>query len=295
MFFDHDSPGASPEPPSPRGMVVWTRNKFLTGLAVMAPLIVTFWVLQFVYNTLHDWSMPLQKFTVDSVNDAFGRQIIDPTSMGFIIFERCVGVMIPLAVLVALGTLASNVIGRKVVGAIDQLLLRVPFISFIYKSLKQVIDAFKSFGGKQSFKRVVYIDYPSPGMWMLGFVTGQFHDRKAKKNMSLVFVPGALSPMTGLLLAVENERLTDAPMSMEDAMKMIFSGGLVPPDMPAAAAPGTVPMPGSGRRDLPPGLPVADADDAVVMPAKEAPSVPSAISTGGLAGVRRAVTSWLGM
>ncbi len=266
MFFDPDfaSPPKS-EPPAPRGPVVWTRNKFLAGLAVVTPLIITFWIMQAVYNVLHYWSQPVLNFVVQQVNLAAGSVVIDMNSAGFILFERFIGVLIPVLVVVALGVMATNVIGRSIMEAVDRLLLRIPFISFIYKSLKQVIDAFKNFGGKQSFKRVVYVDYPVPGMWMLGFVTGQFYDRIRQRNMTSIFLPCAASPMTGMLVVVEAERVSDAPVTMEEAMKMIFSGGLVGPDS-AAARPTTAPIPAPAAPSvppvhLPPGLPTADDFD----------------------------------
>ena len=261
MFFDPDF--ASPpkaEPPAPRGPVVWTRNKFLAGLAVVTPLIITFWIMQAVYNVLHYWSQPVLSFVVQQINLAAGTMVIDINGAGFILFERFIGVLIPVLVVVALGVMATNVIGKSVMEAVDRLLLRIPFISFIYKSLKQVIDAFKNFGGKQSFKRVVYVDYPVPGMWMLGFVTGQFYDRIRQRNMTSIFLPCAASPMTGMLVVVEAERVSDAPMTMEEAMKMIFSGGLVGPDG-STARPTTAPMPHQTpvpSPHLPPGLPTAD-------------------------------------
>jgi uncharacterized membrane protein len=119
----------------------------------------------------------------------------------------------------------------------DKLMLSVPVISFIYKSLKLVIEAFRGFGGSRNFKRVVYVEYPSPGMKLIGFVTGQYADPQSGANMSCVFLPGALSPMTGLLIVTETSRLEDAPLSIEEAMKMIFSGGLIGP--------------GTGGRDTP--------------------------------------------
>jgi len=263
MFFDPDF--ASPpkaEPPAPRGAVVWTRNKFLAGLAVVTPLIITFWIMQAVYNVLHYWSQPVLSFVVQQINIAAGTVVIDMNGPGFILFQRFIGVLIPVLVVVALGVMATNVIGKSIMEAVDRLLLRIPFISFIYKSLKQVIDAFKNFGGKQSFKRVVYVDYPVPGMWMLGFVTGQFYDRIRQRNMTSIFLPCAASPMTGMLVVVEAERVSDARMTMEEAMKMIFSGGLVGPDS-AAARPTSAPMPTAqpapaSTTHLPPGLPRAD-------------------------------------
>jgi uncharacterized membrane protein len=282
MFFDPDfaSP-PKPEPPAPRGAVVWTRNKFLAGLAVVTPLIITFWIMQVVYSVLHYWSQPVLKFVVQQVNIAAGTIVIDVQSAGFILFERFIGVLIPVIAVIALGVMATNVIGKSVMEAIDRLLLRIPFISFIYKSLKQVIDAFKNLGGKQSFKRVVYVDYPVPGMWMLGFVTGQFYDRIRQRNMTSIFLPCAASPMTGMLVVVEAERVSDAPMTMEEAMKMIFSGGLIGPDGAVARpspAPVSAPLPTSSPH-LPPGLPTADDLEASQAFAESLPDVPASDPT----------------
>lgn len=296
MFIpDHfGSPGTSVSAPVAHSSpVAWFRNKFLAGLALVIPLILTFWIMQFIYGALHGFSQPVLQFAVEQLNHwstpaaaaaysqlspeqladwtspagAIANELlINPRSPGFILFERCIGVLIPVLVLVGLGLMATNVIGVRIVEAIDRLLLRIPFISFIYKSLRQVIDAFKGLGGKSSFKRVVYVDYPSAGMWMLAFVTGEFYDRHKQRPMTCLFVPGALSPMTGLLLIVENERIHDAPMSIEEAMKMIFSGGLVAPNngsVPRGGSPppATTPEPPSTGDKLPAGLPTADDID----------------------------------
>jgi uncharacterized membrane protein len=210
---------------------VWVRNKFLAGLAVVIPLVVTFWILKLVYDFIRSLSQPLLESFAGVYNQAMpdAKLHIDIASEHFSQFVSLVGFLIPMGLVVALGVMATNVIGVRVVSAMDKLLLSIPVISFIYKSLKQVIEAFRGFGGARSFKRVVYVDYPSPGMKLIGFVTGQYDDPKSKKNMSCVFLPGALSPMTGLLIVTESTRLEDAPLSVEDAMKMIFSGGLIGP------------------------------------------------------------------
>jgi uncharacterized membrane protein len=223
------------EPPfsaSPiRHPLVWVRNKFLAGLAVVIPLVVTFWILKLVYEFIRSLSQPLLESFAGVYNQAMPdpQLHIDIASEHFSQFVSLVGFLIPMGLVVALGVMATNVIGVRVVSAMDKLLLSIPVISFIYKSLKQVIEAFRGFGGTRSFKRVVYVDYPSPGMKLIGFVTGQYDDSRTKKNMSCVFLPGALSPMTGLLIVTETTRLEDAPLSIEDAMKMIFSGGLIAP------------------------------------------------------------------
>lgn len=240
-------------PPNPRSPFVWLRNKFLAGVAVALPLLITFWILQSAYHMLHGWSVPLVDFFARFINELVGRVVVDPSAPTYQHVLTFVGFLIPLMVFLALGVMATNVLGVRVVTAMDKLLLSVPIVSFIYKSLKQVIDGFKGLGGRQNFKRVVYVDYPSGEMKMLGFVTGQYLDPQQNKVLAAVFVPGALSPMTGLLIVVPVEQVTDAPLTVEDAMKLIFSGGLVVP--PRLTAPASKP-------DINPApLPVADTPD----------------------------------
>jgi uncharacterized membrane protein len=210
--------------------VVWFRNKFLAGLALALPLVITFTILQFIYSLLHGWSEPIVTWFADLANEMAGKIVIQTTDPNFQNATRFIGVLIPIIALIALGVMATNFIGVHIVAAIDRLLLRIPLVSFIYKSLKQVIDSFKTIGGTQNFKRVAYIDYPVPGMRLIGFVTGQFTDTNSGKAMTAVFVPTAPNPMSGLLLIVDSEKVTDAPLTVEDSMKLIFSGGLVVPE-----------------------------------------------------------------
>ena len=207
-----------------RHPIVWLRNKLLAGLALVIPMLVTIWILKVIHDFLHSLSAPL----LLPIAQAFYPELTadDP---GFQQFTSLIGFLVPILVLIALGVVATNVIGSRLVVAVDKLMLSLPIISFIYKSLKQVIEAFRGFGGSKNFKRVVYVEYPSPGMKLIGFVTGQYVDPKSNANMSCVFLPGALSPMTGLLIVTETARLEDAPLSIEEAMKMIFSGGLIIP------------------------------------------------------------------
>ena len=212
------------------GVMVWFRNKFLAGLALALPLVITFTILQFIYSLLHGWSEPIVTWFADLANEMAGQVIIQTTDPNFQNATRFIGVLIPIIALIALGVMATNFIGVHIVAAIDRLLLRIPFVSFIYKSLKQVIDSFKTIGGTQNFKRVAYIDYPVPGMRLIGFVTGQFTDANSGKAMTAVFVPTAPNPMSGILLIVDSEKVTDASLTIEDSMKLIFSGGLIVPD-----------------------------------------------------------------
>ncbi len=266
-------PTASSPPPVSRSPLVWLRNKFFAGLAIALPLLITFWIVNTGYHLLHGWSVPTLDFIARLINDIAETTVIDPASETFNHIVTFVGFLIPVLAFVALGIMATNVLGVRVVTAMDRLLLSVPIVSFIYKTLKQVIDGFKGLGGRQNFRRVVYVDYPVGEMKMLGFVTGQYLDPQQNKILAAVFVPGALNPMTGLLLVVPIELVTDAPLTVEDAMKLIFSGGLVVPTRltTPAAKPDISPAPAPDAAEetdvideppLPVGLPRAEDFDS---------------------------------
>ena len=260
-----------PEAPAPRGWGVWLRNKFLAGLALALPLIITFWILYSIYDLLHGWSKPVLAQVVSLVNELSDEMVLDIEDPKLANITNFIGFLFSLLVILGLGFMATNVIGVHFVTAVDKLLLRIPLVAVIYRPLKQVIDAFRGLGGaKQSFKRVVYIDYPVTGMRMLGFATGQYCDTQNGKAMTCVLLPTAPSPMTGILLVVDSEKVTDAPITIEEAMKMIISGGLVVPlnsVVPLNQKPVAPPLPESlpvpePAMDLPAGLPRAEDFDA---------------------------------
>lgn len=239
----------NPDALAPKGWGVWLRNKFLAGLALALPLILTLWILFTVYDLLHAWSKPVLAQVVNLVNEFSDEPVLNIGDPKLENLTNFIGFLFSVVFILGLGFMATNVIGVHIVTAVDKLLLRVPLVAVIYRPLKQVIDAFRSLGGtKQNFKRVVYIDYPVPGMRMIGFATGQYCDPQTAKAMTCVLLPTAPSPMTGILLVVDSDKITDAPITIEEAMKMIISGGLVSPLN--AAAP---------LNQKPPALPVPEA------------------------------------
>lgn len=260
-----------PEAHAPKGWGVWLRNKFLAGLALALPLIITFWILYSIYDLLHGWSKPALAQIVSVVNELSDDTLLDINDPKLESLTNFVGFLCSLLAILGLGFMATNVIGVHVVTAVDKLLLRVPLVAVIYRPLKQVIDAFRSLGStKQNFKRVVFVDYPVTGMRMIGFATGQYCDPNSGKAMTCVLLPTAPSPMTGILLVVDSEKVSDAPITIEEAMKMIISGGLV---VPSNAVPPlnqknvlppldeSLPMP-EPEMELPAGLPRAEDFDA---------------------------------
>ncbi|MFO1484917.1 MAG: DUF502 domain-containing protein [Verrucomicrobiaceae bacterium] len=256
---------------APKGWGVWLRNKFLAGLALALPLILTFWILFSIYDLLHGWSKPVLAQIVNLVNELSEETVLDIDDPKLGSLTNFIGFLFSVIAILGLGFMATNVIGVHVVTAVDKLLLRIPLVAVIYRPLKQVIDAFRGLGAtKQNFKRVVFVDYPLTGMRMIGFATGQFCDPQNGKAQTCVLLPTAPSPMTGILIVADSDRVSDAPITIEEAMKMIISGGLVVPVNtvpPLNQKPTVPPLPESlpmpePQPELPAGLPRAEDFDA---------------------------------
>ncbi len=193
-----------------RRTLAWLRNKLITGIVVAIPIIVTVWVLNVAYTFINGISAPFLA--------RIGLR--DVPGLGF---------FVTLLFLLGLGFMAANVIGQRILHSFERLLLRVPVVASVYASVKQVIDSVKSFNDVTTFKRVVYLEYPAEGCRLIGFVTGQFYDNKLQKEMTSVVIPTAPNPMTGLVVVVESDRVIESELTMEEAMKLIVSAGLVAP------------------------------------------------------------------
>lgn len=194
------------------------RRYFLAGLAFAIPLVVTTWILILVYRGIEKVSQPLVRILLP--------ESINPPE----IVQSITGALIIVGIIMGLGFMAANVLGKRVLAAIDSFLLRIPVIAFIYNGLKQVIESFKSFGGTRQFQRVAYVEYPSPGSRLIGFVTSQYFDPQIGKGVTCIFVPTSPNPMTGFVMVVEDEKVMNSDLTLEQATKIIFSAGLVSPD-----------------------------------------------------------------
>lgn len=198
------------------------RNYLLAGLAFAIPLVATGWLLVLVYKAVEKVSAPIVAFLLPAE--------MDPPS--FVV--SLVGFAVILSIIAGLGFMGANVIGKRVLAAIDAFILRIPIVAFIYRGLKQVIDSFRSTGATKRFQRVAYVEYPSPGCRLIGFVTGNYHDIQLGKGVTTVFVPTSPNPMTGFVIVVEDDKVMEASLSLEEASKLVFSAGLISPQGPTA-------------------------------------------------------------
>jgi len=145
------------------------------------------------------------------------------------------GMILTLAVILIAGFLASNFIGRALLRISDLIISKIPIASNIYKTVKQIVDAFYS-GDKKSFKQVVMIEYPRKGLFVLAFLTGDSKgevQHKTDQDVVNVFLPTTPNPTSGFLLFVPKKDVVFLDMPVEDGLKMIISGGVVVPSYPA--------------------------------------------------------------
>jgi len=207
-----------------RPILVAVRNKLFTGILVAIPIIVTIWVLQIAYDFIKGISNPLLAqiwlAKPNSVEHYPGLTLGQIPSVSF---------FVTLLILVLLGIMATNVLGRRILEWGERMMLRVPIVATIYAGVKQVIDSFRAFNNASNFKRVVYIEYPSEGCRLIALVTGQFFDQALDREMTIVVIPTAPNPMTGLVVLVESSKLIESSLTIEEATKLIVSAGLVAP------------------------------------------------------------------
>ena len=145
-----------------------------------------------------------------------------------------VGLIIAFVFFTIIGAIAGSFFGRLYHKIVEGILSKIPGLSSIYSTVKQLIDTFA--GSKSnSFKEVVLIEYPQKGMYAIGFLTsetkGEIAQRKSKKMIN-VFMPSTPNPTTGFLMFVPLSMITKLSMSVDQAIKYIISAGIITPTTP---------------------------------------------------------------
>ena len=182
------------------------------GMLAVTPLGLTFLILRFLYRVI-DHSV------IGQFDHAFGMTIPGPW----------VGIVVFLALLYAIGIIASNVIGRQVFNLIDNITERIPVVKAIYQIGKQ-LSATLSPSGSQAFQRVVFVDYFHPGIFNIGFVTGSMTDRQTGEEILKVLIPTVPNPATGFVVFVKPAQTIDPKWSVEEGLKIVISGGIIGPN-----------------------------------------------------------------
>ena len=139
------------------------------------------------------------------------------------------GILLVLLCLYFIGLIVSNVIGKRFFRFLEQVSQRIPLIKIIYQIGKQFSESFSGSDGRETFKKVVLVDWNNNGVWAVGFVTGRIVDQRTAETMLSVFVPSIPSPTTGYIFVVRESATIDPGWSVEEALKMVISGSVISP------------------------------------------------------------------
>jgi uncharacterized membrane protein len=218
-----DPNGGVPIPdatPSQTGVAGRIRNYFLTGLVVAGPLLVTAWLTWSFINWV----------------DNLVRPFIPPTYRPETYLPWPIpgtGLVIAFIALTLLGFLTANLVGRTMVGWGESLLSRMPIVRPIYKTMKQIFETLFSKNGS-SFRQVALVEFPAPGMWSLVFVSLPPSPDIAAKlpegDHVSAFLACTPNPTTGFFFYVLRKDLIVLDITVESAMTLLISAGMVQPD-----------------------------------------------------------------
>jgi uncharacterized membrane protein len=207
---------AGPARPSIAGRI---RNYFLTGLIVAGPVAVTLWLIWSFVTWVDRLVRPL-------IPESYRPENLPYNIPGF-------GLVIAFAALTLLGFLTANFIGSKLVDLGEGLLNRMPIVRPIYRTTKQIFETLFS-KSESSFRRVGLVEFPGPGMWSLVFLTqtpsADIAARLPAAEHVAAFMPCTPNPTTGFFFYVPRSDVIDLDISVEQAMQLLMSAGMVQPN-----------------------------------------------------------------
>lgn len=215
------------------GKIAKALKKYLiTGVLVWLPIAVTIWAMTYIIST------------ADRLISLLPESWQPQHFWGFNI--PGLGIVAATVVLFVTGVFAANVLGRRILGAWDSLLGRIPVVKSIYSSVKKVSESLLS-DSSRSFKTPVLVPFPHPGIWTIAFVSGHIPD-KLKGSLPQdddyisVYVPTTPNPTGGYYIMVKKSDVRELEMSVDQALKYVISLGMVmPDDLPVKVLPAQKP------------------------------------------------------
>jgi uncharacterized membrane protein len=196
------------------------KNDLIAGLLVVIPLATTIWLTINITN----WVIHILTKVPQQINHFDG---LNPLLVS--VLNLVVGLMVPLLSILLIGLMARNIAGKWLLDLGEQLLQAIPLAGSVYKTLKQLLETLIK-DSNNRFRQVVLIEYPRPGIWALAFVTGspsfEIQSQMPEPMLNL-FIPTTPNPTTGWYAVARARDVVNLTMSVEDAFKVIVSGGIV--------------------------------------------------------------------
>lgn len=189
------------------------RGIFFTGLLALIPIVGTLSIVGWLFNRI----------------DLIFRQPLEQL-IGFPLVG--VGIILTLLIIFATGVISRNYLGRKLIHIAEAVLRRIPLVSTVFVSMKQLVDLIFT-DQKSAFKSAVLVQYPTKGIYAIGFVTSEAPQEaktKTDKNLKSIFIPTTPNPTSGMLVMIPDEDTIKLDITVEAAIKMVVSGGILIPD-----------------------------------------------------------------
>ncbi len=230
---EEDSPSSLAEPVRRRpnllhALRVLLRTRIVAGLITLIPIWVTWVVVSFLFNAMKSVTEPVARWFADYVHKTRPEITAYEAYLDWIV--PVLAVLLTLSLLYMLGLLTASVFGRRIIEVVERVFEQVPLVKQVYRSTKQIV---LTLGGGQShkarFKRVVLVKFPHPGMRCIGFLTSVMKDADTGRPMASVFISTTPNPTTGYMQIIPLEDVSETDWSVEEAVKLLMSGGILSP------------------------------------------------------------------
>ena len=210
----------------------------MTGIMVWVPLFITMWVSWWFISKIAK-SIGAAMVHVEKYVNRVGTQVPSLSFLEHFRFDNAIasmgtGLLLCILLFLCTGFLTRYIVGRKIIATGEMIVGKIPLISRVYLAVQQIRDVFVNREGAV-FQQVVLLEYPRKGITAVGFITSSDQgivQETAGRKLNAVFVPTTPNPTSGFLLYLSPDELTPVDMTVEDAMKLIVSGGAYIPGKP---------------------------------------------------------------
>jgi len=189
------------------------KKYFISGVLVVVPLILTYIVLKFLFDTIDGILQPV-------IHELFGYYIPG------------LGLAVTLLLILLAGILTRNYVGARIYKIGERVLSKLPIIRPIYYSAKQLLESVTEPSIK-SFKEVALVEYPRKGSWSIGFISNyvEIENNDTKQKHISIFIPSTPTPISGMVVLLSVDEVLLLEMSVEEGVKFLVSGGVVSPEI----------------------------------------------------------------
>jgi uncharacterized membrane protein len=194
----------------------YIKSIFLQGLLTILPITLTFALFVFFFRLLKHWLAPVY--------------LLEPAYLQRIPHSE---IILVILFILLVGAIFRTFFIRSFLHVIETIFFRIPLMNPVYSGIKQLVQAF-TVPEQLTFKQVVLVEFPSKGIYSIGFLTREMPKRiaphNAEKKFYTVYIPTTPNPTTGFLVIVAAEDFQIVDLTRQEAMSLIISGGIIQPD-----------------------------------------------------------------